>query len=119
MLKYRKRKIFINNLQLMASVGAYDDEKKHKQKIIVDIEIYLTNESETQKDELYETQDYSQFRKIVHDIVNSKHFQLLEILTNKVHLEIIQNEFVIGAKIKITQPDIFSDCEVSYELSNI
>ena len=119
MLKHRKRKIFINNLQLMASVGAFDDEKKHKQKIIVDMEIYLTNQSETQKDELYETQDYSQFRKIVHDIVNSKHFQLLEILTNKVHLEIIQNEFVIGAKIKITKPDIFSDCEVAYELSNI
>jgi len=50
MLKYRKRKIFINNLQLMASVGAYDDEKKHKQKIIVDMEIYLTNKSERKKD---------------------------------------------------------------------
>ena len=119
MLKYRKRKIFINNLQLMASVGAYEDEKKHKQKIIIDMEIYLTNESETQKDELHETQDYSQFRKIVNDIVNSKHFQLLEILTNKVHLEIIQSKFVIGAKIKITKPDIFFDCEVAYELSNI
>ena len=93
--------------------------KSIKNSGIVDMEIYLTNQSETQKDELYETQDYSQFRKIVHDIVNSKHFQLLEILTNKIHLEIIQNEFVIGAKIKITKPDIFSDCEVAYELSNI
>ena len=119
MLKYRKRTIFINNFELMASVGAYESEKKHKQKIIVDIEIYLTNESETKKDELQETQDYSQFRNIVLDIVNSKHFQLLEILTNKVHSAIVINEFVIGAKIKITKPDIFSDCEVAYELSTI
>ena len=118
MLKHRIRKIFINNLKLMASVGAYENEKKHKQQIIIDIEIYLTNESETKKDELHETQDYSQFRNIVHDIVNSKHFQLLEILTNKVHSAIIKKEFVIGAKIKITKPDIFSDCEVAYELSN-
>ena len=32
MLKHRKRKIFITNLQLMASVGAYDDEKKTQAK---------------------------------------------------------------------------------------
>ena len=119
MTKHRKRKIFINNFQLMAFIGAYEIEKKHKQKIIIDIEIYLTNQSETKKDELNQTQDYSQFRKKIHDIVNSKHFQLLEILTNEVHSAIIQNEFVIGAKIKITKPDIFSDCEVAYELSNI
>ena len=83
------------------------------------MEIFLTNESEPQKDDLHETQDYSQFRKIVHDIIKNKHFELLEILTNRIHKEINKNIFVVGAKIIITKPDIFLDCEVSYELSNI
>ena len=119
MLNIRKRKIFINNSELMASVGAYEVEKEQKQKIIIDLEIYLTNDSETKTDELNQTQDYSQFRTLVKDIINSRHFQLLEILTDKIYEEIIKNEFVLGVKVKITKPDIFYDCEVAYQLSNI
>ena len=119
MLNNRKRKIFINNFELMASVGAYEVEKEQKQKIIIDLEIYLTNDSETKTDELNQTQDYSQFRTLVKDIINSRHFQLLEILTDKIYEEIIKNEFVLGVKVKITKPDIFYDCEVAYQLSNI
>ncbi len=119
MLNIRKRKIFINNFELMASVGAYEVEKKQKQKIIIDLGIYLTNDSETKTDELNQTQDYSQFRTLVKDIINSRHFQLLEILTDKIYEEIIKNEFVLGVKVKITKPDIFYDCEVAYQLSNI
>ena len=119
MLNIRKRKIFINNFELMASVGAYKVEKEQKQKIIIDLEIYLTNDSETKTDELNQTQDYSQFRTLVKDIINSRHFQLLEILTDKIYEEIIKNEFVLGVKVKITKPDIFYDCEVAYQLSNI
>ena len=119
MLNIRKRKIFINNFELMASVGVYEVEKEQKQKIIIDLEIYLTNDSETKTDELNQTQDYSQFRTLVKDIINSRHFQLLEILTDKIYEEIIKNEFVLGVKVKITKPDIFYDCEVAYQLSNI
>ena len=119
MSNLQTRKIIISNLELMASVGVYQIEKQNKQRIIVNIEILLTNESEPQKDDLHETQDYSQFRKIVHDSIENKHFQLLEILSNKIHKQIIKNRFVVAAKVNITKPDIFSDCEVSYELSNI
>ena len=115
----RNRKIYINNLELMASVGAYEIEKKTKQRIIINLEILLTNDSETKSDELENTQDYSQFRNIIKEVVNSKHFQLLEIMTSTIYKKLVSNAFIIGVKIKITKPDIFLDCEVSYELSNI
>ena len=115
----RKRKIFINNLILIASIGVYEQEKKIKQKIIVNLEILLTNDTEPQSDNLQQTQDYSQFRKCVTDLVDSKHFDLLEILTNKIHTAISQNKFVLGVKVNISKPDIFDNCEVAYELSSI
>ena len=68
-MKARKRKIFINNLILIASIGVYEKEKKNKQKIIVNLEILLTNDTEPQSDNLQQTQDYSQFRKCVTDVV--------------------------------------------------
>ena len=118
-MKARKRKIFINNLILIASIGVYEKEKKNKQKIIVNLEILLTNNTEPQNDNLQETQDYSQFRKCVMDIVQSKHFELLEILANKIYTAISKNEFVLGVKVNISKPDIFDNCEVAYELSSI
>ena len=118
-MKIRKRKIFINNLNLIASIGVYEQEKKNKQKIIVNLEILLTNDTEPQSDNLQQTQDYSQFRKCVIDVVESKHFDLLEILTKKIHTTISKNKFVLGVKVNISKPDIFDNCEVAYELSSI
>jgi len=118
-MKIKKRKIFINHLELMASIGVYEEEKKNKQKIIINLEILMTNETEPKDDNLKETQDYSQFRKAAKDIVDSQHFQLLEVLTNKIHLIINENKFVVGSRVTICKPDIFNDCEVAYEISNI
>lgn len=118
-MKARNRKIFINHLELMASIGVYEKEKKNKQKIIINIEVLMTNSSEPKADNLQETQDYSQFRRLAKEIADSQHFELLEILTNQIHSSINDNEFVIGLRVNICKPSIFDDCEVAYELSNI
>ena len=118
-MKIRNRKILINNLIIQASVGVYENEKQNKQKIIVNVELLLSNDSEPRNDNLESTQDYSQFRKSLIDIIESQHFQLLEVLVEKVHSTLMRNSYVISAKVKISKPDIFNDCEVAYELSNI
>ena len=118
-MKIRNRKILINNLIIQASVGVYENEKQNKQKIIVNVELLLSNDSEPKQDNLEATQDYSQFRKCLIDIIQSQHFQLLEVLVEKIHSKLMINSYVLGAKVNISKPDIFNDCEVAYELSNI
>ena len=118
-MKIRNRKILINNLIIQASVGVYENEKQNKQKIIVNVELLLSNDSEPRNDNLESTQDYSQFRKSLIDIIESQHFQLLEVLVEKIHSTLMMNKYVLGAKVNISKPDIFNDCEVAYELSNI
>ena len=115
----RYRKIIINNLIIQASIGVYEQEKRNKQKIIINVELLLSNDSEPKDDNLESTQDYSQFRKCLIDIIQSQHFQLLEVLVEKIHSNLIVNSYVLGAKVNISKPDIFNDCEVAYELSNI
>ena len=118
-MKVRNRKILINNLIVQASVGVYEHEKQNKQKIIVNVQLLLSNDSEPKQDNLESTQDYSQFRKCLIDIIQSQHFHLLEILVEKIHSTLMLNTYVIGAKVIISKPNIFNDCEVAYELSNI
>ena len=118
-MKVRNRKILINNLIIQATIGVYEHEKINKQKIIVNVELLLSNDSEPKHDNLESTQDYSEFRKCLIDIIQSQHFQLLEILVEKIHSTLMKNSYVIGAKVNISKPNIFNDCEVAYELSNI
>ena len=118
-MKKKNRKILINNLIMQASVGVYETEKQNKQRIIVNVELLLSNDTEPKLDNLEATQDYSQFRKCLIDIIESQHFHLLEVLVEKVYSTLVRNSYVIGAKVKISKPDIFNDCEVAYELSNI
>jgi dihydroneopterin aldolase len=118
-MKVRNRKILINNLIVQASVGVYEHEKQNKQKIIVNVELLLSNDSQPKQDNLESTQDYSQFRKCLIDIIQSQHFHLLEVLVEKIHSTLMINSYVIGAKVNICKPNIFKDCEVAYELSNI
>ena len=118
-MKIRNRKILINNLIMQASLGVYETEKQNKQRIIVNVELLLSNDTEPKQDNLEATQDYSQFRKCLIDIIESQHFQLLEVLVGKVYSTLMRNSYVIGVKVKISKPDIFNDCEVAYELSNI
>ena len=91
----KERKIFIHNLELSASIGVYENEKKNKQKIIINLEILLTNNSEPKVDDLKETQDYSQYRNEVKKIVESQHYELLEILANKIHSSLMEKKFVL------------------------
>ena len=118
-MKVRNRKILINNLIIQASVGVYEHEKQKKQKIIVNVELLLSNDTEPKHDNLESTQDYSQYRKCVIDIIQSQHFHLLETLVEKIHSTLMINSYILGAKVNISKPDIFQDCEVAYELSNI
>ena len=63
-----------------------------------------------------ETQDYSQFRKLAKDIVDSQHFELLEILTNRIYSSINDNKFVISAKVNISKPNIHYEDQCAWKI---
>ena len=112
------KKIHIENLTCSASVGVYENEKLNKQKIIINLEILLINKMKTHTDNLNDVADYGKFRRIVLDVINSKHFNLIESLADNLIKKLKTFEKVEKVKIKITKPDIFDDCSVSYEISN-
>ena len=112
------KKILIENLICIASIGVYENEKLNKQKIIINLEISLINKIKTNTDNLNDVADYGKFRVIILDVVNSKHFNLIETLADNLIKKIETLDKVENIKLKITKPDIFNDCSVSYEISN-
>ena len=89
-----KETIIIENLEIKASVGVYEKEKKTKQKIIINCEILLKGHKPPYLDELREVTDYGQFRRIVLDTIEKKqsinNFQFNPLLLKSIQQ---QNEF--------------------------
>lgn len=112
------QKILIENLQINTFIGAYSQEKKKIQKIIINLEIFLNKNMYTNTDDLDDVTDYGQFRRIILEITQDKYFNLLETLADTISKKIKQNMQVKGIRLKITKPDIFRDCSVSYEISD-
>ena len=113
-----KQKIFIEEFEVLSSIGVYENEKKRKQRIIFNIEIELKKNDLPLKDKLIEVTDYGQFRKIILNKISEKHYNLLEKLARDISKEFFKIDTVEKVKIKITKPDIFDDCKVSIQISN-
>ena len=113
----RKQKLFIRDFAVDASIGVYKQEKENRQTIIFDIEIELDNSRPVFQDELSEVTDYGQFRRIILDLVKTKHYNLLEKLAHDISNEFFKISSLVKLRIRITKPDIFDDCKVSFELT--
>ena len=113
-----KEKIIIENLEIEEPVAVYEKEKITKQKIIINCEILLKGHQPPFYDELREVTDYGQFRRIVLHVVEKKHYNLIEYLAHVIFNEFLKIETVDKIKILISKPDAFTDCNVSFELSN-
>ena len=113
-----QNKIYIENLEVLSSIGVYENEKKSKQKLVFNIQILLKKMPEPINDDIKEVTDYGQFRRIILEIINQKHYNLLEKLAHDILKKIKSINNVDKIKIKITKSDIFDDCKVSFELSN-
>ena len=112
------KKLLIENLEIDTFIGAYESERKKKQKIIIHLEIFLNKNSKFNTDNLADIVDYSQFRRIIIETVKNKKFNLIETLAHTIIGKIKKNSQIKGIKLKITKPDIFQDCSVSYEISD-
>ena len=112
------QKLLIENLEIYTFIGAYEAERKQKQKIILNLEILLKANLNFNTDNLADIVDYSQFRRIILDTVSKKKFNLIETLALTILHKVKKNLNVKGIKLKITKPDIFEDCSVSFEISD-
>ena len=112
------KKIFIENLICNAYLGVYEEEKNSKQKIIINLEILLIKNIKTNSDNLDDVADYGKFRRTILNVVNTKHYNLIETLAETLINKCKSLDKVKYIKIKITKPNAFDDCNVAYEISN-
>ena len=98
--------IRVKDLSLRTFIGFKPHEKKHKQDVLIQLEVevetsMVEHNDDYQADGFY---DYRSMTKSVINLVEESRFDLLEALTRKVLDEIMSNPLVKKAKVEIEKP---------------
>ncbi len=115
-----KRKVIIKNLIISMFIGIHDFEKRKKQRVKFNIAITTDSKIEPIKKELSTILDYEKVIKNLTLLVEKKHYDLLEELSESIFKMIFNNKLVKKVNLKLEKLDIIKNAEsVGIEVSKI
>ncbi len=104
------RRVFVNGLEVMASVGIYEVEKRYEQRIVISVDLDVVDDYDGISDRLDAVVDYGRVVAAVRALVESRHFQLIETLAERIAESCLADARVLVARITIEKPDILPAC---------
>lgn len=104
------RRVFVRDLELLASVGVFEIEKRYEQRVVVSIELEVTDGYDGVSDRLDDVYDYGGAVKTIQRIVEARHFQLIETLAERIAEGLLEDARVESAIIRVEKPDIVPAC---------
>lgn len=108
-----KRRIFLRNFEVVASIGIHDIERQNPQRILVDVILEVSDiESLLNLDDCIETVlDYDFLRTRIRETVDARHFNLQETLCAEILGICLQPDPVLSARVSTRKPDVYPDCD--------
>ena len=114
------RRLIFDAIECQCRIGAYDHERLGPQRVVIDIELELSAETEPGRDHLDDTLNYDLVRDTVLQIAQSQHFDLQETLARELYDALGSLLGVAAVRVRTAKPDAYEDCrEIAYELSGL
>jgi dihydroneopterin aldolase len=102
----RLRRVFVRDLEIVASIGVYEHEKRYEQRVLISADLYVRDDYDGRSDRLADVLDYG---KVVDDIVmlvQSEHVHLIETLAERIARQCLSDARVQGVRVRIEKPDV-------------
>ncbi|MEO8157100.1 MAG: dihydroneopterin aldolase [Betaproteobacteria bacterium] len=113
----RARRIFLKNFETSISIGIHDFEKQAKQRVIVNVDLYLDPDGKVERDHIDETVDYDFVRREIVALAGGSHFNLQETFCEKILAICLARPGVLAARVSSEKLDVYPDCEsVGFEI---
>lgn len=97
-------KVFVDTLQVSASIGVHPHEHETRQMIIVDVELDMGGTPTPKNDRLNETADYEAMAKAIEGMADEGHVQLVETLAERIARWCLKDSRVVKAKVRVAKP---------------
>lgn len=108
----RHRRVFLNELSLMASIGFHDFERAARQRILVNVDLFVPLEqAQSQRDDVADLLDYDRVRAGIQALVAARHYNLQETLVDEILALCLEFPQVSGVRVSTQKPDVYPDCK--------
>lgn len=97
-------KVFIEQLEVITTIGVYDWEQTIKQKLVLDIEMAHDNQPAGHSDDVADALDYSAVSSAVIEHIENGRFLLVERVAEEIAQLIMERFSVPWVKIRLTKP---------------
>ena len=104
------RRVFVRDLELMASVGVFELEKRYEQRLIISVDLLVIDDYDGKSDNLGAVLDYGSVVAGIRTIVESGHTNLLETLAERIAQRCLSDARVMRAVVRLEKPDIVPGC---------
>jgi dihydroneopterin aldolase len=106
------RRLFLTGLTVQANIGVHDFEQQAPQRLIIDVDLYVSFEGTRPKDDrIDEVVDYDFVRAVVHERIARGHIGLQETLCDDILTRLLDHTGVMAARVSTRKPDVYPDCE--------
>ena len=105
------RRLFLRDHEVHMSIGAFDHEKTARQRVVINIELYVAYAESTPKaDRLAEVVDYGFMRATVAARLAEGHVHLQETLCDDLLARLLAHPKVRAASVRTEKIEAYADC---------
>jgi dihydroneopterin aldolase len=104
------RRVFVRDLEIVASVGVLEHEKRYEQRIVVSADLLVRDEYDGKSDRLSDVLDYSSFVDGIVRLAQSEHVNLIETLAERIADQCLADSRVLSVRVSIAKPDVLDSC---------
>ena len=114
------RHVLINDLILPARIGIHKHEKERPQRVRVNLDISVAENSPIEKDHISEVLNYEEIVEAVKVLVSGGHINLVETLAEKISGLCLSYEQVSAVIVRVEKLDVFRETtSVGVEINRI
>jgi dihydroneopterin aldolase len=106
----RCRRVFVRDLEIVASVGVYEHEKRYEQRIFISTDLAVHDAYDGVSDRLEDVLDYSALVDGIARLVQSDHVNLIETLAERIAAHCLGDARVESVRVRIEKPDAMPLC---------
>ncbi len=107
-------KIIIKNASFPSFVGILEHEKKERQDILIDLEIYTDTREAGISDNIEKATDYSAVHNDIKSIIHSRHFNLIESIAGEIGEMVLNKYHAEKVMVRVKKPGALKEAGVKY-----
>ena len=110
-LKVRSARILLEALEVQADIGFHDFEIGAPQRLLVSVEVWLTDRAAPAEDHPAEAWNYDFLRTEVRELAGARRYNLQETLAHAIFDRVAAFHGVRAVRVRLSKPDVYPDAE--------